>query len=228
MRAALLLTLLFFSSCREVILHDLEEGQANQIWVALQREKISAIKSKESGGWSIAVSSGHSVAALELLEELKLPRAEKREKLTQSFLPTKDERELIKERQLATTLEQTFMSLPGVADARVHLVLPQTTERFTGSEKRASSASVLIVVEQGRTIDAVQIRELVAGASAIPKESVAVAVASWPVKASRVQSPEVKPANLDALSAVFPSFGYGLAGLAMAAATIKTVKRKML
>jgi len=173
-QASLILLLLTATSCKEEILHDLTEAQANQVWITLERKQIDVEKKKGINGWGISVEHAHAVKALQLLQQVKLPHGLWREKeaVASSIIPSKEERQLSRERQLASAIEGSLLSLPGILDAHVHLVIP-----FSDSQSR-STASVLIVSDRPGAIQPQQLRDLVAGATSIQKEFVAVAVVS--------------------------------------------------
>jgi len=171
---ALVIFVIFLTSCREEILHDLSEAQANQAWLTLANRQIDVQKKRGISGWQIAVSTSSAVKALQMLEELKLPHGLWREKDLEagSIIPSKEERQLTRERQLARSIEGSLLSLPGIDDAHVHLVLPN------GDSASKSTASVLVISSRSGSIQPQQLRDLVAGATSIQKESVAVAVIS--------------------------------------------------
>jgi type III secretion protein J len=163
-----------------VILHDLDEVQANRVWVALRQFHFHPQKQRAGAGWSIAVSSRESALALTALEKLRLPRRARvnGEERSTSIVPSRSEREAARERALAQRLEETLMVLPGVAEARVHIVLE--LEESRSDKLPQSSASVLLVLLPGTTVDPNQIREIVSGGGALKRESVTVAISSLP------------------------------------------------
>lgn len=171
-KCLMLIFVLVLTACREEILHDLSEAQANQVWTALEKREIRVKKDKGIGGWTIAVERSSAVRSLQLLQELKLPYGLWREKDIEnsSIIPSKEERQLNREKQLAKSIEGSLRSLPGIADAHVHLVIPAND---TGAK---STASVLVIADGVSAIQPQQIRDLVAGATSISKESVAVAL----------------------------------------------------
>ncbi len=177
--ATFFLASVLLSGCREPILHNLNEQQANQVWLELVRQRIGARKVGETAGWSIYVPESESASALAILAALRLPKSQADEKPSSSLIPTREERETYRERQLASRLEQTFESLPGVVEARVHLVLPSATESREALTRNAS-AGLLLVTGESFSLEAAQLREIVSGASGIPKESVAVAITALP------------------------------------------------
>jgi len=185
MRRLILLTILFTTtSCKEEILHELSEAQANQVWLTLEKKQIDVKKKKGLSGWGITVERADAVKSLQILQELKLPHGLWREKEleTSSIIPSKEERQLSRERQLARAIEGSLLSLPGISDAHVHLVIP------FGDTASKSTASVLVVSDHPGSLQPQQLRDLVAGATSIQKEFVAVAVVSDQDYLQRVKS----------------------------------------
>lgn len=173
MKRVAILSLLFFCGCRETILHDLDEEQANRVWVTLRHYRIEAEKKKLGNGWTIAVDRTHAGKALNTLEKLRLPKRPRSRERSSSFIPSRAERELLREQQLGERLEETLAALPGVVDARVHYLLEE-------KERTKSSASVLLVTLPGVVVDAKQIKEIVAGGGALEGNRVTVALSSLP------------------------------------------------
>jgi type III secretory pathway lipoprotein EscJ len=171
-RHLLLLFLLGLTSCKEEILHDLSEAQANQVWIALEKRQIKVLKEKTISAWAISVQQSDALKSLQILQELKLPHGLWREKDSESssIIPSKEDRQLNRERQLAKSIEGSLLSLPAVSDAHVHLVIP------LGDSISRGTASVLVVSENSNSLQPQQFRDLVAGASSIPKELVAVTI----------------------------------------------------
>ena len=144
------------------------------MWVKFNKMEIKVEKTKGISGWGIAVERSQAVKSLQLLQELKLPHGLWREKEqdTSSIMPSKEERQLNRERQLGRSIEGSLLSLPNIVDAHVHLVIP------FGDLLGKSTASVLVVSNNAGTIQPQQLREIVAGATSIQKEFVAVTIVS--------------------------------------------------
>jgi type III secretory pathway lipoprotein EscJ len=173
MRSLLIAALLILCGCRETILHDLDEEQANRVWVTLRHHRIEAEKNRSGAGWSIAVEKSAAGRALTTLEKLRLPRRPRNRERSSSFIPSRAEKDLLREQQLSERLEETLSALPGVVDARVHYLLEE-------KERARSSASVLLVTLPGVTVDVRQIKEIVAGGGALDGGRVSVALSSLP------------------------------------------------
>ena len=171
--------LILLTSCKQEILHELTEAQANQAWVTLSERGIEVEKRKSANGWSVSVGSEQAVSGLTVLQELKIPSGLWRETIseTSSLVPSKEERQMLREQNLTKALEGTLLSLPGVVDARVHIVLPTSAPHGSGS--------VLVVAAKPEALSPQQIRDLVAGASGISPELIAVAI----VTEAKLKSP---------------------------------------
>ena len=96
--AVVLMLALFLAACREEVMHDLDERQANLAKVALEDIGVSAEKKRQGSGWSIAVQGGDAGRALALLEERRIGR--KSQELpgesSKSLVPGKEEREYVR------------------------------------------------------------------------------------------------------------------------------------
>ena len=198
----IILLLFTLVSCKEEILHDLSETQANQVWLTLERQNIEVEKKKSASGWGILVETNLAVQALQTLQDLKLPHGIWRDKEvnSSSLIPSKEERQLNRERELGRTLEGTLLSLPGVSDAHVHLVIPTLDKE--GLQK--TSASVLVISDGKDLISAQQIRDLAAGATAIQKENVAVAIVLREMQKEKITTTNPPTSSASALVQELP------------------------
>jgi type III secretory pathway lipoprotein EscJ len=171
-RALMLWTLLALASCRETILNELNEAQANQVWLALSKKEISATKRKSGVSWNILVDENEAVKALQILQDYKLPRGVWSQEIEEgsSLIATKEERLIIRERHLAKSLEASLLSLPGIDDAHVHISL------LASDERSKSSASALVVSENSTVVQPQQLRELISGATGIQLEYISIAL----------------------------------------------------
>ena len=160
-----------FCSCRETLFHNLSEQEVNRMRVLLQEQKINAYKSREGDWWSLEVGNVDVVSALAVLNQSKLLRSEpKVAELSESLVPTREERERRVERELENRLGETMSRLQNVSDARVHLRLRQ--ESVAGQNKQSGTASVLLITTGRVEVDA--IRQLVSGATGIDNSDVQV------------------------------------------------------
>ena len=181
---------LLCAGCRETILHDLDELQANRVLVALAEVQIDAEKVREGTTWSIAVTRDQSMKALSHLERSRTVKPSELRSAQQgnSMMLNREERLQILERQLATNIEQTLERLPAVLEARVHLYLEHQDPLQVTTSIKKESASVLLITASASQINRDQVAQLVAGASGIPAASVAVFTEA-PSSQSTTQAP---------------------------------------
>ena len=185
---------LMLSGCQEVILHELNEGQANRALVILAREGLPAEKLREGAGWSIAVAKDKVTASLDVLEESRGLKelTERQSSSNSSLVQSREERQQQVEKELAERLEQTLESFPDVLEARVHLNLQSAKLSSLIAEKPKQSASVLILGRQGSVIEIAPIQRLISGASGVIDSAVTVLVKENKQNSS-VQSRKVTP-----------------------------------
>ena len=169
-----------FSGCRERILHDLDELEANRLLAELYKVEASPMKVQQADGkWSISVAAEDTQRAMQHLYESRLLR-ETRPPLpqAQSMIPSREEQRFQFERALSREIEYTLTNVEGVLQARVHLNLPARDpflgQSLSGEEK--GSASVLIVATSSFDMPGPEITKLVAGASGIASQAVAVMI----------------------------------------------------
>ena len=161
--------------CGEEILHDLDELQANRVRVALAKVGIEAWKEQRGTAWVVGVSSGEVAAALSLLDSKRVVRkANNSHASSASLIQSKEERRHFVERSLSRGLEQTLERVPGVLEARVHIKMLHGNRSSTSQRPVGGSASVLLVQAKSVEIAPNAIKELVAGASGISREGIAV------------------------------------------------------
>ena len=176
-RAAFLLLpwLVLASACREEILHDLEELDANAVRVALDEHGIAAQKIRSGNGWVLTVSSDQAIDALALVDAKHLVRRKEVSSYEPEggFIKSRDERRHQQERATGAALEQTLESIPGVREARVHLTL-RSGVRPSEVGTAAGSASVLLVTNEESTIERSEVQRLVSGAAGIDIDKVLV------------------------------------------------------
>lgn len=171
----LILTLSFaLLACNEEILHDLDELQANSVRVALAKAGIESWKEQRGSAWSVGVAGPDVTAALSLLDSKRIVRRPRHAPSSSSLVQTREERTYFVERTLSSGLEQTLERIPGMLEARVHIKYPQKSSYSQSRKAEAGSASVLLI--QGKQVDTdlQAVKELVAGASGLPRESIAV------------------------------------------------------
>jgi len=124
--------LLLAAGCgREEILHGLEEGQANQILVALDEGGVRAEKRRDEGAegtWRVEVDGTEAAGAQRLLADRELPRPRPPgfgEVFGKgSVVPTPSEERALYLHALSGELARSVEAIDGVTEARVHLALP--------------------------------------------------------------------------------------------------------
>jgi type III secretion protein J len=145
------LSAVLLSACQSEIQHGLNEGEANEIVVLLERNHISAYKDKEEGGreitWKIGVPKAHAANAMFLLKENQLPRPKSQglEIFNRgSLIPTATEERAMFLQALGGELSRNLSSIDGILDARVLVNLPQSDDLSDKTARPEPSASVLI------------------------------------------------------------------------------------
>ena len=150
--------------------NDLDPVDANEIVARLEVANIPYRLEKE--GKSLLVASGETGRVRILLAEAGLPRGgssgyelfDKDEGLgTSSF-----KQNITKIRALEGELAKTIMSIAGIRNARVHLVLPE--RQLFSEEKQAPSASVFLRLASSTTLSKSQVMAIqYLVASAVPE-----------------------------------------------------------
>jgi flagellar M-ring protein FliF len=150
--------------------NDLDPVDANEIVARLEVANIPYRLEKE--GKSLLVASGETGRVRILLAEAGLPRGgssgyelfDKDEGLgTSSF-----KQNITKIRALEGELAKTIMSIAGIRNARVHLVLPE--RQLFSEEKQAPSASVFLRLASATTLSKSQVMAIqYLVASAVPE-----------------------------------------------------------
>jgi type III secretion protein J len=168
--------LLLLPACGdEVLLHRLEEPQANQVLVALGDAGLPARKERdgsEDGAFSVVVRPSEAAAARSVLSARDLPRA-RSPGFSELFgsaglVPTPLEEHARYLHALSGELARTLESLDGVLGARVHLALP-APDPLRPDARRTPRASILVKCRpdaHGRLdAQAEGLRRLIAGAA---------------------------------------------------------------
>ena len=166
-------------SCSVEIQHGLDENEANQIAVVLQAHGIAAKKERETGGkdatWKILTSSGKEGIAWKILRDNELPRM-KEKGISDIFgkgslIPTATEEKAMFLAAIQGEVQRTLLSMDGVIDARVHVVLPDDSMSARSDPQSARRPSASVFVKRRARLDKMpqqpsidEIRRLVAGA----------------------------------------------------------------
>ena len=204
----LLLSLLVFLGCREQIVHNLSEPEANRLLTRLHQGQIEATKvTGPDGSWALEVDKNNTIAALTLLEQSRIfQRSSSKANDDQSFLASREDQHYRLERALGAEIETTLNALDQVLEARVHLKLPQSELIFNQPTAASSegSASVLVIAPASTTLTEDQIRGLVAGASGVARDKIAVIL-------SLVVQPAQKSPVTEIPAVTVPSYSSGAA-----------------
>ena len=143
---------LFASACSLEVQHDLNEDDANDIYVLLQGKSIDATKHKEGEGkeahYVISVPKADVATAAQLLREHSLPRPRSDGlaifKMTKGMIPTQTEERAMFIEALGGEVSNALNRIPGVLEAKTIVMLPEVNDLTQPEKKPLASASVLI------------------------------------------------------------------------------------
>lgn len=177
------LALMLLTGCKEKIVHNLTEVEANRFLTRLHQEQIEAEKELQSDGtWAIAVQQRNAMDALNALATAREFRRTQSEGggTKAGLLATREAQRFQYERALSHEIEMTVGALSGVLEARVHLNLP-VTDPLLGKPILPSfdpSGSILIVSDRSFSVNRDELARLVSGASGIIPERITVLIVS--------------------------------------------------
>lgn len=172
----LLLIPIFFliCACKVTLYHGLEERDVNEMVVLLSDRGIPSRKSRnrdgKSGEWRIEVNQKDSSRAWQILEEGDLPRPHI-SGFTELFtgnrlIPSEVEERAKFIQALCGELSGTLEAIPGVIDARVHIVSPQSHSLWDQTTSVTPKAAVMLRLAPSsavaRGVDTDTIQRLVA------------------------------------------------------------------
>ncbi len=151
-RLALPVALMALSACTVNLQHDLNEDDANDIYVLLIKKGIDASKIKEGEGkdarFVIAVPKADVADAARLLREHSLPRSKADGlaifKMTKGMIPTATEERAMFIEALAGEVTNALNRIPGVLEARCIVMIPEVNDLTQPEKKPLPSASVLL------------------------------------------------------------------------------------
>ncbi len=183
--------------CETDVAANLDEGQADEIVLALDAAGIGARKiGTETIGsgeqsYTVRVARAELASALAVLRDEELPRrrAPGFESLfaERGLVPSASEERGRHAAAVAGEIGRSLETIDGVHRARVHVALADTSARMLDAEPSRPRASVLIEERRGARIDDDAVRALVAGAiSDLRTEDVAV-VRTPALRASRAR-----------------------------------------
>jgi type III secretion protein J len=141
----------WLAGCQVEVQHDLNEKEANEIVVALEKAGITSDKIKQEGGntsaFSVAVPKGEKARAMEILvaNQLPKPRPNGIKELFPGgeMIPTQTAEAMRKLSAQQGEIAQTLMNIDGVLSAGVNLNIPEKSE-LDDKEQPKPSASVVI------------------------------------------------------------------------------------
>ena len=171
----LVLSVLVLAGCTTELYHGLEERQANEMIVVLERHGIQSQKMvdpQDDEKWVVSVPTGVRVDAWEVLSSRGLPRPDvsgfdafyPRD----SLVPTADEERILLQYATAQELRETLLTIDSVVDTQVNLVLPEKPRvRLSTDEITPARASVLVKYrdrdDDGAPVSEADIKAMIAG-----------------------------------------------------------------
>jgi type III secretory pathway lipoprotein EscJ len=193
---------LLSNGCKEYeLIHNLSEVQANDLQAELLESDIDSYKTKEEDNkWMLSVDSSYRKRSIKVLasspivKSLNLLGIEANTNIFQS----KEDRKLQIEKGIALSLQDTLLRMSWVKDARVHLKLDEVVDLL--DENKKGTASVLIVTSDSTKLTKENLASLIAKASGIDNENVAVWIVQESFKKSNAQTNYHK--NLNTLNKV--------------------------
>ena len=152
-----LLSLILLTGClKQELQTGLTEAEAQEVIVLLKDHGLEAVRQMSESAdqgpptWTVSVKGGSQnlFLAWKILQENGLPR-EKATSLkdvfsNSSLIPTASEEKARMIVGLSGEIRQTLVSVNGVVDARVHVVLPENSPLIEKSEWKPATASVLV------------------------------------------------------------------------------------
>ena len=185
-------------ACAVPVAGNLDDGEANRVFVALDRANIGAAKEQDPAGdgkWRVTVARDDLPQALSVMREEDLPRREPpgvAESVGKgSLVPSEAAEHAQLVAGLAGELERSLQGIDGVLTARVHLNVPAPSPMRDTAPVRGSAG--VLLEHRGATppVSAESVQRLVAGSVAdlVPGDVVVVMV-------PRVAPPELNGAPL--------------------------------
>ncbi|WP_081770243.1 hypothetical protein [Luteimonas huabeiensis] len=217
--AVLLLCALLAACSRTTLYSELDERQANEVLAALLASGVDAEKrtSVSKTGWEIRVDQSDFPYAMQILHSRGLP-GQRFDLLGDIFkkdgfaTSAQTERSML-QHGLQQEMSRTLSRYPGVAEAHVHINLPERDP--LGGTATDASASVVIFEQPGANVRDFEtemkmvIKDGVPGMSDINKVTV-----TFQTFANPVQGPAARPGAV-AMSAISP-LGLGIAAAVVA------------
>jgi type III secretion protein J len=183
--ASVLALCLLLTACSEDVLSGLDQRDALDAQVLLERAGISvSMKGEKGGTFTLTVDSGDHARAIELLSDAGLPR-QQHSNLAElfpgdGFLVTPYEQKARMAYAVEQQLAETLSALDGVASARVHVVLAEENGR--GLIKEKARAAALLQYRPGANLSDIDMKSrsvLVNSVRGLSYEDVSVVVSPW-------------------------------------------------
>ncbi|MDC7746875.1 type III secretion inner membrane ring lipoprotein SctJ [Rhizobium sp. MC63] len=184
-KAAMLALCLFLAACSQDVLTGLDQRDALDAQVLLERAGISVtMKSEKGGTYAIIAESADHARAIELLAGAGLPRQSFGNVAElfpgNGFLVTPYEQKARMSYAIEQQLAETLSGLDGVATARVHVVLPEENGR--GLIKEKARAAAVLQYRPGANLNEIDMKSrsvLVNSIRDLSYEDVSVVVSPW-------------------------------------------------
>ncbi|WP_425352421.1 type III secretion system inner membrane ring lipoprotein SctJ [Rhizobium chutanense] len=184
-KAGLLALCLFLAACSQDVLTGLDQRDALDAQVLLERAGISVtMKSEKGGTYAIAAGSADHARAIELLAGAGLPRQSFGNVAElfpgNGFLVTPYEQKARMSYAIEQQLAETLSGLDGIASARVHVVLPEENGR--GLIKEKARAAAVLQYRPGANLAEIDMKSrsvLVNSIRDLSYEDVSVVVSPW-------------------------------------------------
>lgn len=153
MHRSLLVLSVALSACSVELQHDLPEDDANDIYVLLQRNGISATKDKDEAGgneirYKISVAKADVASAAQLLRDYSLPRPKADGlgvfKKMKGMIPTQTEEQAMFMEALGGEVSNALNRVPGVLEARTIVMIPEVNDLTQPDKKPQPTAAVYI------------------------------------------------------------------------------------
>ena len=190
MKAALFAVMMLFvllqTSCKEVIMHNLDEAQANKVSIILHEYSIEAEKIKSGNNWNIQVDAAQAFSALQILDKNRFLKrlSSKTKEHKNGLMVSREERQRWIEREQAFNLEETLEAVPEILEARIHFYFNQPNDFDSISKFSQRTASVLLVTggknksaNKPEVIKELAVK-LISGATGIQESAISIVVAS--------------------------------------------------
>ncbi|MDW9682891.1 MULTISPECIES: type III secretion system inner membrane ring lipoprotein SctJ [Sinorhizobium] len=224
--ASVLAFCLFLSACSEDVVSGLDQRDAFNAQVLLERAGIAvAMKTEKGGAFTLTVDPGEYARALELLADAGLPR-QKHSNVADlfpgdGFLVTPYEQKARMTYAVEQQLAETLSALDGVASARVHVVPAEENGR--GLIKEKARAAALLQYRPGADLPDIDMKSrsvLVSSVRGLSYEDVSVVVSPWsPVgvvavseKSAAADQPEVQNPFGSTFASIFQGHNLMVAG----------------